>query len=388
VTSSSKEAVRGIPFVRSSMTRIWGGRSPSFTAEREPGSRWESGDYVLAEVLANAGGQSLEVPGGRLCDLAQGDHLIGALGTRHATLELTGSWKDIGDDGLMHLLGTGGILGKLRSRSTLVPAPAELRYVGHLLDERGKLTMGRAARALRGSGASEPSASPDTWRAPGSQGNRTGANLLALPVILLTGTSMSAGKTTAGKVLARRLRSAGLGVLGVKLTGAGRYRDIVALADAGAEWILDFVDVGLPSTCCAADEYLPALEDLLGRMAGVPADVAVIEIGASPLEPYNGTLAIEAIRGRVVLHILCASDPYAVAGALAACDLHPDLVTGPASNTEAGVELVARLTGLTALDLRDPRNLPALDERLLHRVPGFCLPSGGEPGVPPAGSST
>jgi len=385
--SSSGEVVRGVPFVRSSMTRLWGEHSPSFEAGREPRDRWESGDYVLAEVVANGGGQCLEVPGGRLCDLAQGDHLIGALGTRCATLELTGSWEDTGDDGTMHLLGTGGILGRLRSRSTLVPAPAELRYVGHLRDRDGKLTMGRASRALRGPGAPVLSAPLDPLRDLGMSGDRTGASPLELPVILLTGTSMSAGKTTAGKVLVRRLRSAGLRVLGGKLTGAGRYRDIVAMADAGAEWILDFVDVGLPSTCCPAEEYFPALQELLGWMAGIPADVAVIEIGASPLEPYNGTVAIEAIRDLVVFHVLCASDPYAVAGALAACDLRPDLVTGPASNTEAGVALVARLTGLTALDLRDPRNLPALDDLLLHRVPGLRPPWGGEPAGPATGSS-
>ena len=366
MTASAPGVVHGVPFVRSSMTRIWGDRIPPFEAAREPRHRWESGDYVLAEVVDNGGGQALEVPGGRLCDLAPGDRLIGALGKRCATLELTGSWEDTGDDGRMHLLGTGGILGRLRSRSTLVPAPAELRYVGHLLDDDGKLTMGRASRAGRAPGTSRP----------------------ALPVILLTGTSMSAGKTTAAKMIVRRLRSAGMGVLGAKLTGAGRYRDIVAMADAGAEWILDFVDAGLPSTCCPAEEYFPALEDLLARMAETPAEVAVVEIGASPLEPYNGTVAIEAIRDLVVFHVLCASDPYAAAGALAAYDLRPDLVTGPASNTEAGVALVARLTGLTALDLRDTRSFPALEDYLFHRVPGIAPVEGREPGTPATGSST
>ena len=52
-----------------------------------------------------------------------------------------------------------------------------------------------------------------------------------LPVVLLVGTSMSAGKTTSAKVIVRLLREAGLVVVGAKLTGAGRYRDI--LCDAG-----------------------------------------------------------------------------------------------------------------------------------------------------------
>ena len=41
-----------------------------------------------------------------------------------------------------------------------------------------------------------------------------------LPVVLLVGTSMSAGKTTSAKVIVRLLREAGLVVIGTKLTGA------------------------------------------------------------------------------------------------------------------------------------------------------------------------
>ena len=65
-----------------------------------------------------------------------------------------------------------------------------------------------------------------------------------LPVVLLVGTSMSAGKTTSAKVIVRLLREAGLVVVGAKLTGAGRYRDILAMQDAGADYIFDFVDAG------------------------------------------------------------------------------------------------------------------------------------------------
>ena len=78
-----------------------------------------------------------------------------------------------------------------------------------------------------------------------------------LPVVLLVGTSMSAGKTTSAKVIVRLLREAGLAVVGAKLTGAGRYRDILAMQDAGAEHIFDFVDAGLPSTVVSG-ERVPA----------------------------------------------------------------------------------------------------------------------------------
>ena len=44
-----------------------------------------------------------------------------------------------------------------------------------------------------------------------------------------------AGKTTVAKVIIRHLRHAGLRVAGTKLTGAGRYRDVLSMSDAGAE---------------------------------------------------------------------------------------------------------------------------------------------------------
>lgn len=56
--------------------------------------------------------------------------------------------------------------------------------------------------------------------------------------------------------------------------------------DAGADAIYDFVDVGLPSTICPEAEYRSALDGLMSRVAGVDADPAVVEVGASPLEPY------------------------------------------------------------------------------------------------------
>ncbi len=332
------------PHLRTSMTRIWKPGSTKYSVRTLPREEWAFGDYVLVEVRGSFRGRWVEVPTGRLIAPSEGDLLIGALGSRFATLEITGSWEDVGADGRMELLTGGGVVGRLRSKSTLVRSPVRLSYRGHVVD-----------------GARTRSMSDFAVPAGGSVPFRT-------PVILLTGSSMSAGKTTAAKVVVARLKRAGLSVLGAKLTGAGRYRDILTMRDAGADRIFDFVDAGLPSTHCSRDHYGSAMAPLLSHMAAVPADVAVIEIGASPLEPYNGTTAIEMIRDRVVLHVLCASDPYAVSGALAAYELPPDLVTGTTSNTEAGVQLVSRLTGMRALDIRRTEAFPELDALLDDRL--------------------
>jgi hypothetical protein len=58
--------------------------------------------------------------------------------------------------------------------------------------------------------------------------------------------------------------------------------------------------------------------------------------------------------------VLCASDPYGVVGVAAAFKTQPDLVAGAAANTQAGIQLVEKLSGMQALDLLDKRSLPKL----------------------------
>jgi hypothetical protein len=330
----------------SSMTRISTIADGRFAVESLPRGQWATGDYVVAEVAEEDPVGSVETATGRLIDVAEGDRIVGALGSRYATIEATGSWEDIRDDGQLNLLSGGGLLGRLRSVSTLISRPVSLRYRGHVHVAGGKATM---------------------------QGCLTGApdpSRFRTPVILVIGTSMSAGKTTAAKVVIRRLKEQNHRVVGAKVAGAGRYRDILAMQDAGADAVFDFVDAGLPSTHCSLEAFGPALDRLLGQMAEVDADVAVVEAGASPLEPYNGAHAIERLRGRVVFTLLCASDPYAVVGALEAYGLRPDLVTGPTANTEAGVDLVQRLTDLPVLDVRKRSALPAIDTMLRRALEG------------------
>jgi hypothetical protein len=99
------------------------------------------------------------------------------------------------------------------------------------------------------------------------------------------------------------------------------------------------------------------------------ADVVVAEVGASPLEPYNGEAAVEMIEDNVAFTVLCASDPYAVVGIEDAFGHKPDLVAGIATNTTAGVNLVEELTDCSALNLQDESAKGPLAEMLTEAVP-------------------
>lgn len=336
----------------SSLTRISDLEGEEFAVEELARDRWANGDYVVAEVTDRESRRSVELTSGRMIELAEGDRVVGALGRRHATLEATGTWEEVGPDGRMEILTGGGLLGRCTSRSMVLGPLPEVEYRGHVIRRGGKVGMGDFVVA------------PDPPRS------------FETPTILIIGTSMSAGKTTAARILIRRLKQRGLRVVGAKVTGAGRYRDILSMGDSGADRILDFVDVGLPSTVVPEEEYREALRVLLSRLGAVEADVAVVEIGASPLEPYNGAVAVEKLQHVARMTVLCASDPYAVVGVMSAFGTEPDLVTGIASNTRAGIELVGELTGLRALNVRDKDSLPELDD-LLER----CLDLDLDPGT-------
>jgi hypothetical protein len=325
------------------VTRIADIESRGFDVKPLPRSDWATGDYVMCEVRGRPGPlYQIERPSGRTCQVFDGDLVVGAFGTRAATLEGVGDWRKIGDDGLLQALTGAGLFGKATSVSPLLPQLMSLQYRGHLMREE-KLTM---------------------------RGFCTPVDPIPLevPVVLLIGTSMSSGKTTSGRVIVHELAQMGLKVAAAKLTGAARFRDMLSWQDAGAAHVFDFVDVGLPSTVCPPQEFAALLTQLLSKIAATGPDVLVAEAGASPLEPYNGSVAMEMIDDKVRMMVLCASDPYAVLGVQHAFGRKPDLVCGPAANTEAAIELVGQLCGVPALNLLRRRARPALLEMLRARI--------------------
>ncbi len=328
----------------SSVTRKSGLWNRPFEVRPLDRSEWATGDFVVGRVAGTRNRlHHCETKSGRTAEMVRGDLLVGAFGCRAATLEGVGDWRAIGPDLEMDALTGAGLFGKATSISPLLPDLMRLSYKGHVITDGAKLGMADVATTV------DP--------VP-----------LRMPVIQLIGTSMSAGKTSAGRVAIRSLNYLGLKVVGAKLTGAARYRDILSFRDSGAVAVFDFVDVGLPSTVCKPEAYRPALEQLLSMIQETDADVLVAEAGASPFEPYNGATAVEMLKDLTVFTILCASDPYAVIGVKSAFGVEPDLVAGPAANTTAAVDLVKQFTGLPALNLLDRSAYPILKDMLAQRL--------------------
>lgn len=302
-----------------------------------------TGDYVVGEVTGTPTElYKVEDTLGKIVPALPGNQVVGAFGERAATLEGVGSWKDV-QHGEMHAMTSAGLFGRFTSVSRYMTRPMSLEYVGHVV---------RAGRKVR---MQDFALTSDNDR-------------FTVPTVLLVGTSMSAGKTVTGRILCEILASAGLKVIGAKLTGAGRYRDVLSFRQAGAMEVYDFVDVGLPSTVVPEDEFRAAIRPLLQHIDSRRPDLLVAEAGASPLEPYNGEAAMDELGDNIRCTVLCASDPYAVVGVQKAFGLTPDLVAGPATNTSAAIALVTKLAGVPALNVVEPATLPALRELLAAKL--------------------
>jgi hypothetical protein len=314
------------------------------TLEPRPRERWANGDFVVGEMLDSGPDlYRVETPNGDYHAIAPGDRIIGALGARAATLEAVGDWRAVREDLVLDTLTAAGVLGRCTSRAISLPPMIEVRYLGHAIRDGEPCTM---------SGSVE----------------RTPERALEAPVVLIIGTSMDAGKTVTAAAIVRELTGMGMRVAGAKLTGVGRYRDILAMKEAGADYVADFVDAGLPSTVVPSDEFEPALRLLCSKLAASEPEVVVAEAGASPLEPYNGDAAMRLLAGNVRVTVLCASDPYAVEGVISAFGMRPDLVAGRATSTAAAIDLVEKLVSLPAINVLETTSGPKLASFLRERL--------------------
>ncbi|MFQ3284656.1 MAG: hypothetical protein ACI9TI_002334 [Natronomonas sp.] len=328
--------------VHASVTRIADLKGSAYAVESRPNDEWERGDYVLARVTRRPGPDvQLENPTGRRVELMEGETLVGALGTRRATRGFVGGWRDVGEDGHFHVMTGGGVLGRVTSASPFGPTPIDIKYEGHVIRDGSAVRMS------------------DCGLAPAAVARDT-------PVVLVLGTSMSAGKTMSGRVITRVLVENGYDVGACKLTGAGTYGDVLSMEVAGADPIYDFVDAGLPTTVVPEPTFREAIGPVLDRMQR--ADVIVAEVGASPLEPYNGAAVVDMIESEVEFTALCASDPYAVVGIESAFGCSPDVVAGIATNTTAGVDLVEELADCSALNLQSESAKEPLEAMLIDAL--------------------
>lgn len=300
----------------------------------------EEGAAIACRVLtARKEYGHLELASGRKARLVPGDLIIGVLGNRAALRGFCGRVPEHVDAGdVLHLLNQGGVIGLSDGAHAGLGEPIQLEVIG---------TPIRAGRGLRLSEHAVDAAVPLGDALP--------------PVLVLVGTCMNSGKTTAAAVITRYLRQRGRLVHAGKVTGVAAIKDLLMFMDNGASKALSFLDCGLPSTCYRDD--VPAVaHTLLAHLAQEAPDLIVLEMGDGLLGEYGvdevfaDPLFVRHVSGVV----LAAND---IVGAVSAAERLTEagvsvrVVTGPATDNTAGTRRLEQYGLAAANTLMEPHRL-------------------------------
>ena len=316
----------------------------------------EEGVVVVVEVLTNKTTyNTLELTSGRMAKVGKGDVVAGALGHRRALFGYSGHVPERLEPGeVIQLLNIGGVLGVCDSINPEKGRPFDCRVLGVALNfpylgER----IGVPARV---------------GRKPLDAGAQL--DVRGVPVVAFAGTCMEAGKTAAACAVIGRMRHRGLTVDAFKATGVSLRRDILAMEDAGARRCAIFTDLGVVTTTRVNG---PALtRTMLTELASGRPDALVFELGDGILGTYGVDAILECpdIRAALSAVILSANDPVAAWGGVKLLrerfGIEPCVVTGPATDNQVGIEIIAAQMGLPAINALS--NGAALGDRVIEAL--------------------
>ena len=246
------------------------------------------GDLVLARVDRIRQHARLELPNGRRSRLFPGDTIVAVYGNRYAPDQ----FESLVPEGLSacHLVAGGGVVSRMRHRSPKVKPPTEITPIGLVGDATG--------RRLNTRDWLNPDVTPGN---PSPWG---------LPVFLVVGSSMNAGKTTTAARLIRGLTEDGYRVGAIKVTGTGSGGDLWHFVDAGARHALDFTDTGYVSTYqSGATACLNIFESLGASVCHKGMQALVVEVADGILQKETAALlSMSEFKRRISAVWYCAGD--------------------------------------------------------------------------------
>lgn len=294
----------------------------------------EEGMMVVVQAEENSGKKDvMEFVGGRLGVTLKGDIFAGVLGYRKALVEFAGVVPGkikVGDQ--LYLLCESGLIGDISGVYEAWGKPMKVKILGALVDEKG------CSKTLKSYAL--PKIKP-------IQKN--------IPMICFVATRMDSGKTTMACKIANYFKQHGKKIIAIKSTGVSYLQDPYKLLDNGVEQVLDFTDMGLPSTCNGnAKGVLESTVNLINHAKSADPDLILMEFGEGILGEYHvlDILKYKPIRDQFSYMVLAANDLTGILGAKEIlkkkCKLEVDMVTGPIANSHLGVQLIEKYFQLDA----------------------------------------
>ncbi|MGE4159076.1 MAG: hypothetical protein AB7F75_08265 [Planctomycetota bacterium] len=303
----------------------------------------------------------LELVSGRMTRICRGDLIAGVLGERRALRGYTGIVPErisMGDE--INVLNLGGVLGQCISENPDLGPALRVEVLGAVqifpsIEDRVGVPAHIGMNAIQARQTIERTA----------------------PLIIVSGTCMSAGKTGACCKIVQALSHAGLKVGATKLTGVSLMKDTLDMKDFGADHVNNFTDAGAVST--ASKSVVSIAKGLLHDLNKNKLDAIVVELGDGILGEYGvqELLSDSELKSFSKCHVCCANDPVAAWGAveqLGRYGIKVDVMSGPATDNQVGVTFIEKHLGLLAVNART--HGLALGEAVMRRLWPEGLPTG------------
>jgi len=285
-----------------------------------------AGDLILARVNSLGQHPRLELTTSRRAEMFEGDEIAIVFGNRYAPDQ----FEAIVPDRLCpcRLVAAGGVAARLLNSHQRMKRATRIIPLGLLADADGNPLNLRTFRLSQ----------------PG--------HLERGPLVLVVaGTSMNSGKTTACASLVKGLVRKGLKVAAAKITGTGAGADYRSLVDAGADPVFDFLDAGYASTYRVDRHDLVDIVMILGgHLSAAQPDIIVLEVADGLLQRETSRLFqipefVEWVDG-VIFAANDALGAQAGVGWLAARQLPVVAITGVLTSSPLAIREAEAATGL------------------------------------------
>lgn len=281
------------------------------------------GDVVYCRVSKISQHNRLENKQGRIHNLYEGSEFIGVFGNRYAPdqFEAVVPKRKLVN---VELFSWGGLVGEVLHKNDAMRDPTLVEILGYVYDKDKKQVNTLKHQIVR--------TRTDKVKKPRAK------------MILVVGTAMNSGKSTAASAIIWAIKHAGHRVRASKVTGTASLKDVLHMNDAGAKYFSDFTFLGHPSTYLLKESELTKIFNSLDlRYANNPENYWVVEFadGISQRETAM-LLRHPMVRDRIDKLIFCAADTFGAIGGVEMLrddfKLEPDVISGVCTSSPMFME--------------------------------------------------
>ena len=323
-----------------------------------------AGDVVYGTIVRTGQHSSLENASGRIHMIHDGTKAILVFGNRYAPDFYEGV-VPAEMESEVDLLARSGLIGIVRTKNSIIKDPTRVRISGYVCGDDGEIL--------------------NTTDFPRIKPRTTERKSPRAKMILVCGTSMNSGKSTAAAACCWALSSAGYNVRAAKVTGTASLKDILLMNDSGADPYADFTYLGYPSTYLLPRDVVISIFDRLDRKyANNPRNFWVVEFADGVNQRETAMLLESAlVRSRIHKFVFCATDAFGAVGGLRILreqfGIVPDALSGICSSSPLHLRELEAYTSIPVFSSTEPD---------IKQLAGLLAHSRDEAPVPATAQST